>query len=181
MLYHKTIRLKDGRTCALRNGTAQDAQASLDIFICTHAQTDYLLTYPDEITFTAAQQAEYLQKKADSEDEIEILAEVDGRIVGTAGIDRVGSKEKTRHRAEYGVSIDHDFWGLGIGRALTRACIECAKNAGYAQLELEAVADNERALALYRSEGFTEYGRNTMGFRSRLTGWQTLVLMRREL
>ena len=72
------------------------------------------------------------------------------------------------------------FTGRWI-RALTKACIRLAKQAGYLQLELEAVADNEKALALYESEGFVEYGRNPKGFRSRLTGWQALVLMGREL
>ena len=52
---------------------------------------------------------------------------------------------------------------------------------GYVQLELEAVAENEHALALYRSVGFVEYGRNPKGFRSRKTGWQKLVLMQLEL
>ena len=68
-----------------------------------------------------------------------------------------------------------------MGRALTRACIACAKRAGYAQLELDVVADNERAAALYRSEGFVVYGTNPRGFYSRLTGWQPLTLMRLEL
>lgn len=64
---------------------------------------------------------------------------------------------------------------------MTEACIECAENAGYVQLELEAVAENKTALALYRSLGFVEYGRNPKGFRSRVSGWQELVLMRLEL
>ena len=102
-------------------------------------------------------------------------------MVGSAGIGRIGGKEKVRHRAEFGISVDKAWWGLGIGRALTQACIECAKAAGYAQLELEVVADNRRAVALYESEGFAEYGRNPKGFLSRFTGWQELVLMRREL
>ncbi len=109
------------------------------------------------------------------------MAEVDGRIVGTAGIDRISRHEKAKHRANFGISIDQAFWGLGIGRAMTKACIECAGNAGYAQLELDVVADNGRALAIYESEGFKEYGRNPRGFRSRYTGWQELVLMRLEL
>ena len=55
------------------------------------------------------------------------------------------------------------------------------RQAGYAQLELGVVGDNEKALALYKSEGFVEYGRNPKGFRSRSSGWQELVLMRLEL
>ena len=77
--------------------------------------------------------------------------------------------------------MDRAYWGLGVGRALTVACIECARAAGYVQLELEAVAENKAALALYKSVGFEAYGRNPKGFRSRVTGWQELVLMRLEL
>ena len=181
MNYHKTITLKDGRACTLRNGTAEDGQSLLDIFNLTHAQTDYLLTYPEESSHTVQQEVDYLKQKAESADGIELLAELDGKVVGTAGIDCVGRKEKTRHRAEFGISVDKAYWGLGIGRALTEACIECARTAGYVQLELKAVAENKNALALYRSVGFVEYGRNPKGFRSRVSGWQELVLMRLEL
>lgn len=179
MIYNnKIIKLKDGRECALRSGTADDATAVLDVFILTHDQTDFLLTYPDENTFTVEQEREFLQKTADSTNEVYIIAEVGGVIVGSAGVECVGNKCKLRHRASFGISIDKAYWGLGIGKALTEACIECAKSAGYAQLELEVVAENEAALSLYRKSGFTEYGRNPKGFKSRLTGWQELVMMR---
>ena len=181
MKYRKTVTLKDGRECCLRNGTEQDGAALLDIFTLTHTQTDYLLSYPDENTGTAEAEGQFLKAKTESVNEIELLAEIGGKVVGSAGIECVGAKEKVRHRAAFGIGLDKAYWGLGIGRALTRACIECARNAGYAQLELEVVAENQAALALYRSEGFTEYGRNPRGFRSRLTGWQELVLMRLEL
>ena len=45
-------------------------------------------------------------------------------------------------------------------------------------MELEVVAENRSAIALYESVGFEEYGRNPKGFRSRFTGWQEVVLMR---
>ena len=92
-------------------------------------------------------------------------------------IDAVGRKEKVSHRAEFGISVEKAYWGLGIGRALAEACIECANIAGYEQLELDVVSDNVAAMNLYKSLGFVEYGRNPKGFRSRLTGWQELVLM----
>ena len=181
MEYNSTVTLKDGRACILRNGTASDGQALLDIFNLTHTQTDYLLTYPEEHSYTAEDEAELLRRKTDSVDEIELLAELDGKVVGSAGIGSVGRKEKIRHRAEFGISVDKAYWGLGIGRALTEACIASAKKAGYAQLELEVVAENRSAIGLYESAGFVEYGRNPKGFRSRFTGWQEVVLMRLEL
>ena len=101
--------------------------------------------------------------------------------MGLAGIEPVGAKYKVRHRADFGISVLKDYWGLGLGRALAKACIRCAKDAGYVQLELNAVAENERALALYRDLGFVEYGRNPRGFNSRLSGYQELVYMLLEL
>lgn len=181
MEYSKTIRLKDGRTCVIRNATARDGFAVYENFNLTHEQTDFLLSYPEENSMTAEQEAQFLQKKTESEREIELAAEIDGQIVGTAGIEQVGAKEKVRHRAEFGISVDQKYWGLGVGRALMEACIACAKKAGYAQLELNAVAENQRAIKLYESAGFVEFGRNPRGFRSRLTGWQELVYMRLEL
>lgn len=181
MKYMKNIILKNGAECTLRNGTQADGQAVMENFNLTHAQTDYLLSYPDENSFTAEQEASFLNRKAESENEIEILAVVNGAIVGTAGIEAIGTKYKLRHRAEFGISVAKEYWGLGIGRALTLACIECARAAGYAQLELSAVSENRAAIALYESVGFREYGRNPKGFRSRTSGWQELVLMRLEL
>ena len=102
---------------------------------------------------------------------------MNGEIAGTAGIDAIGSQYKLRHRAEFGIGIARKFWGQGIGRALTEACIECARSAGYTQLELSVVAENERAIALYRKAGFVEFGRNPRGFRSRTSGYQEIVHM----
>ena len=139
------------------------------------------ISYPEEIAFTLEKEAEYLRNRMESDRETELIALVDGAVAGTAGIDRIGGAEKLRHRANFGISIDRAIWGLGIGRALTEACLECARAAGYAQVELEAVADNRAALALYESVGFVEFGRNPRGFRTREGHWQELVLMRREL
>ena len=165
----------------MRNGNESDGQAVLDNFNLTHEETDYLLTYPDENSLDAEQESRFLKEKTESENEIEIVAIVGDAVAGTAGIEAIGTKYKVRHRAEFGISIAKEFWGLGIGQALMEACIECARTAGYVQLELEVVAENERALAMYEKAGFVQYGRNPKGFYSRTTGFQELVYMRLEL
>lgn len=181
MIYERKIVLKNGKAAILRNGTKADGQAALEVFHLTHAETDYLLSYPDETAMSADEEGAFLAEKTDSENEIEILALVDGKVVGTAGIEAVGTKYKLRHRAEFGIAIARAYWGLGLGKALTNSCIACAKVAGYAQLELNVVADNKNAIDLYRKCGFTEYGRNPKGFRSRLGGYRELVYMYLEL
>lgn len=181
MHYHKIITLKNSASCTLRNADFADGEAELDVFLLTHRQTDFLLSYSDENTFTAEEEARYLKDMTDSPDEIEILAEIDGKVVGTAGISKIGRQCKVRHRADFGIGIDEKYWDLGIGSALTAACIECARAAGYKQLELQCVAQNPKALELYRRFGFIEFGRNPMGFNSRISGYQELVYMRLEL
>ena len=181
MKYSQKIILKNGKEAWLRNGDAPDAIAVLETFNVTHAETDYMLSYPDENSFDPEKEARYLEEKAESANEIEIIALVDGQVAGTAGIEAVGTNYKVRHRAEFGIGILREYWGLGLGRALTEACIKCAGEAGYKQLELNVVAENERAVSLYRSLGFEEYGRNPRGFNSRTSGFQELIYMRLTL
>ncbi len=181
MKYNKIINLKNGKEALLRNGEFADGEAVFVNFNETHAETDYLLSYPDENSFDAQQEAEFLKEKTESPNEIEIVAVVDGVVAGTAGIEAVGAKYKLKHRAELGIAILKKYWGLGIGKALMEACIECAKDAGYTQLELNVVAENERAVSLYKKMGFVEYGRNPRGFNSRVSGYQEVVYMLLEL
>ena len=177
MKYHQILIMKNGKEACLRNGMASDGPEVFEHFIVTHEETDYLLSYPDENSFDAEQEALFLERKTESINEIEIIAVVDGKVVGTAGIEAVGTMYKIRHRAEFGISVLKEYWGLGLGTALLRACIQCAKEAGYVQLELNVVANNTRAIAIYKKMGFVEYGRNPKGFHSRISGFQEVVYM----
>ena len=181
MKYERKIILKNGKEALIRNGDKADGAAVFEVFNLTHEETDYLLSYADENSYDAKKEGEFLEEKTNSENEIELVAIIDGNVAGVAGIEAVGKKDKVRHRAEFGISILKEYWGLGLGRALLEACISCAREAGYVQLELDVVAQNDRAIALYRSLGFEEFGRNPRGFNSRITGYQELVYMLLEL
>ena len=139
MKYSKNITLKDGGLCLLRNATSGDAKDVLENFNKVHGETDFLLSYPDEEGFSIDEEAEFLADKESSSVEIEICSIVNDKIVGLAGISAIGSREKIKHRAEMGINIEKEFWGRGIGRALTEACIDCAKEAGYKQLECDCL------------------------------------------
>lgn len=181
MRYAETVVLKDGVELLVRNAGASDARALRDVMQRTHAETDYLLSYSDEQSVDDEHEARSLVETERSDNEVELVAVVDGKIVGSAGVAAVGSRRKVAHRARFGISVLKELWGMGIGRVLTEVCIDCARRAGYAQLELDVVADNERAMSLYRRAGFVEYGRNPRGYWSSSTGFQELVHMRLEL
>ena len=177
MKYNQKIILKNGKEALLRNGDKSDGAAVFEVFNITHGETDYLLSYSDENSYDPEQEGQFLSDKTNSPNEIEIVAIVDGKIAGLAGIEAIGKKYKVKHRADFGISVLKEYWGIGLGKALAQACIQCAKDAGYEQLELNVVAENERALGLYKSLGFVEFGRNPKGFNSRTSGFQELVYM----
>ena len=181
MRYVAMVALTGGVELLVRNAVASDARALRETMRRTHSETDYLLSYPDEQGTDEEREARLLEEAERCGNQVELVAIVDGRIVGSAGVEAVGSRRKVAHRARFGISVLKEQWGMGIGRVLTEACIDCARRAGYAQLELDVVADNERAMSLYRRAGFEEYGRNPRGYRSASAGYQELVHMRLEL
>lgn len=74
MKYDQTIITPKGLAVHIRNGVASDGSAVLENFDLTHAETDYLLSYPDENHFDAEQESRYLEKKATSPNEIELIS-----------------------------------------------------------------------------------------------------------
>lgn len=113
MQYDQTVITPKGLIVHIRNGVASDGSAVLENFDLTHAETDYLLSYPDENHFDAEQESRYLEKKATSPNEIELIAFVDGKVAGTAGIDAIGAQYKVAHRAEFGIGILKGVLGSG--------------------------------------------------------------------
>ena len=177
MQYCSTFPLKGGKHVTVRSAQREDAEAMVKLFTLTHRQTDFLLAYPEENSYTVSQEAEFLSTLLQSSRDVMLLAEVDGVLAGCASVCGIGGKYKIRHRAEFGISVDKAFGNMGIGCSLTQAAIACARDGQYSYLELSVVADNSHAIQMYRKAGFQEYGRHPKGFRSKSSGYQTLVLM----
>ena len=60
MRYAKTVLLRGGVELLVRNAVASDARALRETMQRTHAQTDYLLSYPDEQSGDDEQEARSL-------------------------------------------------------------------------------------------------------------------------
>ena len=106
-----------------------------------------------------------------------LVAELDGRVVGYAGLHvRDG---KRRHSAWLGIAVHDDFHGRGAGRLLMAALLDLADNwIGLVRVDLEASASNERAIAMYRRFGFVEEGRQKKAYFAE-GGLEDSVLMAR--
>jgi putative acetyltransferase len=87
-----------------------------------------------------------------------LAAFVSGTLVGSAAL-FANSSPRLAHSLGFGISVDPEFQGRGVGRALMKASLELADAwLGARRVFLEVYVDNERAQALYRQFGFEVEG-----------------------
>lgn len=92
-----------------------------------------------------------------SNDTVNLMAVLDGKIVGNAGLDRHGGRRA--HAAGLGIGIHDDFVGRGIGSALIGELVDVADNwLNLKRLELNVYTDNSIAIRLYEKFGFKREG-----------------------
>ena len=177
----KKIVLKDGRTCVLRP-TAPDVAAEMIEYLKeTSAETPWLLRNPDEVSYTLEAEKDILSSVLDDPSAVMMVALVDGKVAGNGAVNGIGMKRKIRHRCSLAIALYQAYWNLGIGSAMIGYLAELAKQIGYEQMDLEVVAENERAQALYRKCGFTESGRRIHALKFDDGSYHDEILMYKEL
>lgn len=159
-MYRNTTIIKDkkGRDVLLRSAEEKDAEALIDYMKITAAETPFLLREPDEISLTIEQEQAFIKAKKDSENELLLIAEIEGRHIGNASLMSAGGFKRYRHRCEIAIALYQEYCGLGIGKEMLEMVLDIAKKAGYEQAELEVIANNKPAIALYEKLGFQKYG-----------------------
>ena len=100
-----------------------------------------------------------------SPDQYMLVAEVDGKVVGSIGIRR--GKDRLAHVAAIGMGVHDDHQNKGIGTALMRAILDMTDNwLNIRRVELDVYTDNLRAVHLYKKFGFEIEGvRRDFAFR----------------
>ena len=169
------------RTLTLRSPAPEDAAVMLAYLRTACGETDFLLSCPDEISYTEEEEAALLRRWCEAADEVMIAVFDGGRVVGTVSVTAVGSKSKTRHRASLGITVLRELWGFGLGRRLMREAEAAARDMGFAQIELGVFSENARAIRLYETMGYSVYGRVPDAFRLRDGSRQDELLMAKPL
>jgi putative acetyltransferase len=84
-----------------------------------------------------------------------LVAEVEGEVVGNAGLNPVGPAVRRRHAMHLGITVAKAWHGRGVGTRLMSALLDAADRwLGCLRIELTVFVDNEPAIALYRKFGF---------------------------
>lgn len=85
--------------------------------------------------------------------EIYIVAEHEGKIVGSVSITRE-EQQTHKHIGVYGICILQKYTGLGIGRKLSEHALKIAKSLGMEIVRLSVYDANKTAQGLYGKLGF---------------------------
>lgn len=146
-----------GLTYILRCPTKEDANKLSKLRTKIDGETENLDREYGEGLLTSEDFEMLIYEDSISEKNIFLIAEVEGRIVGFSRCE--GNKlNRFRHKAEFGVCIEKEYWGDGIGTALLENVLMWADNVGIKKISLTAVETNIKAIKLYKKYGFVEEG-----------------------
>ncbi len=86
-----------------------------------------------------------------------LVAEVEGKVVGSLGLHR--NTNRRTHLARLAMGVHDDYQVQGVGTALMKAAMDLADNwLNIKRVELQVYTDNARAIHLYEKFGFVIEG-----------------------
>ena len=130
-----------------------DIEAFYELRNCPNAGKNTLA-----MPFTSRESAaKMVNAMVEDRNSVSLVAELDGKVVGSAGINIF--KGRRRHCASLAISVHDDYQHKGIGTALMNALIDLADNwYRLKRIELEVYVDNKVAINLYKKFGFVVEG-----------------------
>jgi ribosomal protein S18 acetylase RimI-like enzyme len=153
----RTFKAQDGREVVLRSIRWEDLDDSIE-FINSLVDEGAEILVDKKVL--RADEADWLGKRlarADKGEIIDIVAEVDGRMVANSEVEKRSGLRS--HVGYLGIGVKAEYRGIGIGTKIMQALKEESRTAGLKILVLDTFATNKTAQALYRKMGFQDAGR----------------------
>ena len=101
------------------------------------------------------------------------------RITGWAALSQVSNRRVYSGVAEVSVYVASNSRGLGIGKALLEALINCSEQHGIWTLQAGILLENDSSIALHKKCGFREVGRRERIGQLQGT-WRDVLLLERR-
>ena len=152
----KLITLKNQSRIIIKSASPDEADAMLEYFRTVCSETSFLaLTAEEAAAVDSRREQDTLAAYEKTKKYIFLAAYVGSEVIATCSVHSVSTHSKEGHRARPGIAVKRKYWNLGVGSALLSTAIDFAKQAGYDQIELDAVSENANAIMLYSKFGFT--------------------------
>jgi RimJ/RimL family protein N-acetyltransferase len=110
--------------------------------------------------FTRRQEAQYIRQILDhieKDEAVNIVAEVDGKIIANGGVAR-GKYSDTNRHGSLGLTVSRDYRGHGIGSKMIQTLLAESRRLGLKSIDVEFLAANKSAERAYTRAGFRKAG-----------------------
>jgi L-amino acid N-acyltransferase YncA len=148
--YPKQVSLRDGSTLTLRALFVPQDRSEVGQFFERVPEEDRAFLKEDLLN---REEVETWLDGIDSARETVIVAVVDGRIVGTAVLERQRHRW-TRHVGEVRIVAEPAFRRRGLGHVLAQAIFDLAQQAGLEKIMAEMVSDGLGSIRVFKRLGF---------------------------
>lgn len=148
--------MKNEDLVLIEKATPKDAKGLLEYLKQIGSESDNLSFGAEGLGFSVEAEEEYLSAIENSADSVMLVAKENGKIIGSASLNRLPRRMK--HRGDFSVSVLKEYHNRGIGTALTKAVIDFARENGFSVIDLQVRSDNVAAIHLYEKLGFVKTG-----------------------
>ena len=144
-------------TYIIREALPDDSENMIVYVNQVGGESDNLLHGENEFTVPIEGVKRKLAVSKDSENGVVLIALKNEQIIARAELEGY-YPARIRHRAKFSISVRKEYWNQGIGTEMIKRIVEQAKKMKIRVIELEAITDNARAIALYHKMGFVDIG-----------------------
>ena len=147
----------------IREAESGDAVELVTFLNRVSLETDFTSLDGDGILLTSEEMEVFLNKQASSDNQITLLAFLNGKIAGLVNI-TADQRKRVRHIGDLFIVIGKKYWNNGLGSLLLEEAIEWAQASGILRrLQLTVQTRNQAAVHLYQKHGFVIEGRQERG------------------
>ncbi|EFR31418.1 GNAT family N-acetyltransferase [Eremococcus coleocola] len=139
----------------IREPRLSDAKAIIGLLRHVSRETNFIMFDPG---MTLDREKTLIQQYLNSDRDLFLVIEVDDQLVGLANLISLNHSRQA-HVAEIGMAIIKEYWGYGMGSVFMEELILFAEENNIKVLNLEVMANNQRAIKLYKRYGFQQVGR----------------------
>ena len=171
----------DGRKILLREPTPEDAESVVAFLKQVVTEADFLITLPEEVPSVEAEE-NFIERFRSSPNALMLMA-LDmstDKVVGMMTFSG-STRKKLKHTGEFGISVLKDYQGKGIATALINSLFEWAKSRDIKKIHLQVMANNLKAISLYKKLGFEFEGMKRRAIRQTNGSYEDLIMMGRWL
>lgn len=142
----------------IREALPSDAGQILEHIKICGGETDNLSYGSEGLKLSIEEEKKFLENLLKSKNQIMLVAETNGSIVGTANYSTSNIKRMS-HRGTIGVCVQKKFWKRGIATSFMKQLIKFGREEAKGEIiSLKVRSDNDSAIHLYKKFGFKKIG-----------------------